>query len=78
MVVDDGVTEMAAVVWLPFHRYVPPEVVRVALLPAHIVPSLAVTPNVSVALIEGVGSAFTVTDREADAEHILTSVTVTV
>ncbi len=63
----DGDTEMAAVVWFPSHRYVPPEVVSVTLLPTQIIPSLLLVPNVSVALIEGVGSAFTVTVTEAVA-----------
>ena len=78
MAVDDGDTEMAAVVWLPFHRYIPPEVVSVTLLPAQIIPSLLLAPKASVALTEGVGSALTVTAREADAVHMFTSVTVTV
>ncbi len=78
MAVDDGDTEMAAVVWFPFHRYVPPDVVSVTLLPAQIIPSLLLAPKASVALIEGVGSAFTVTALVADAVHMFTSVTVTV
>ena len=69
---------MAAVVWLPFHRYVPPDVVSVTLLPEQIIPSLLLVPKASVALIEGVGSAFTVTVRVAVAEQIFASVTVTV
>ena len=69
---------MAAVVWFPFHRYVPPEVVSVTLLPEQIIPSLLLAPKASVALIEGVGSAFTVTVRVAVAEQIFASVTVTV
>ncbi len=75
---DDGDTEMKAVVWFPFHRYVPPEVVSVTLLPAQIIPSLLLIPKASVALTEGVGSAFTVTVRVAVAEQIFASVTVTV
>ena len=74
----DGLTEMAAVVWFPSHRYVPPEVVSVTLLPEQIIPSLLLVPKASVALIEGVGSAFTVTVRVAVAEQIFASVTVTV
>ena len=75
---DDGDTEIDAVVWFPFHRYVPPDVVSVTLLPEQIIPSLLLVPKASVALIEGVGSAFTVTALVAVAEQLFASVTVTV
>lgn len=76
--VEDGLTVTDDVVCDPLQTYVPPLVPRVTLLPAHIIPSLLVVPNDSVAEIVGVGSAFTVMVVEAVAEHRFTSVTVTV
>jgi hypothetical protein len=70
---------MAAVVAVVLHTYeVPPEAVRVAFCPAQVIPSLLVVPLVSVTLIEGVGSAFTVTVKVAVAEQLFAFVTVTV
>ncbi len=75
---EAGITVTDADVCMPSHRYVPPEVVRVALSPAQIMPSLGVAPYASKILIPGVGSAFTITVRVAVAEQIFASVTVTV
>ena len=56
----------------------PPVIPRVTLLPAHIIPSLTVVPNDSVAEITGAEGTLTVTERVAVAEQLFESVTVTV
>jgi hypothetical protein len=56
----------------------PPEAVKVALEPTHIIPSLLVAPEVSVTATDADGSGFTVITPEADAVNPLLSVAVTV
>jgi hypothetical protein len=77
-VVADGVTLTAADVLPVFHKYVPPpEAVKVALAPAHIIPSLFVAPEVSVTETDADGSGFTVIVVVAVAVQLFV-VTVTV
>jgi len=56
----------------------PPVAVRVTLAPLQIVPSLLAVPDVSVTVIEGVGSGLTVIVFDAVAVHPSALVTVTV
>jgi hypothetical protein len=78
-VVADGVTLTAADVLPVFHKYVPPpEAVKVALAPAHIIPSLFVAPEVSVTEMDADGSGCTVIVVVAVAVQLFVFVTVTV
>lgn len=54
---------------------VPPVAVKMAVPPGHKIPSLAVAPEVSATVIEGVGAGFTTMDCVAEPEHPLASVT---
>jgi hypothetical protein len=56
----------------------PPEAVKVALAPAHIIPSLFVAPEVSVTETDADGSGFTVIVVVAVAVQLPEFVTVTV
>jgi hypothetical protein len=56
----------------------PPEAVKVALAPAHIIPSLFVAPEVSVTETDADGSGFTVIVTVELAVQLLEFVTVTV
>jgi hypothetical protein len=72
-------TVMAAVVAPVLQAYeVPPLAVRVAEAPAQIMPSLLVVPELSVSVIDGVGSGFTVMILVLVAEQPLALVAVTV
>jgi hypothetical protein len=60
-VVAEGLTLIEAVVAPPVQTYVPPPLaVKSALAPAQIIPSLFVTPDVSVTAMDAEGSGFTV------------------
>jgi hypothetical protein len=56
----------------------PPEAVKVALAPAHIIPSLFVAPEVSATVTDADGSGFTVIVTVELAVQLLEFVTVTV
>ena len=62
-----------------FQKWVPPPIaVNIALAPAQMIPSLTVTPEVSVTETDTDGSELTVMTPDADAVRPLISVTVTV
>ena len=79
MVVAAGLMVMAAVVSPVLQAYdVPPDAVKVTDAPAHIIPSLLATPEVSAIPIAGIGSGLTVITCEAGWLQLFALVTVTV
>ena len=77
--VTDGVTLKTAVVAPVLQEYVaPPDAVIVALVPAHIIPSLLVAPDVSDIETDAEGSGLTLIVAVAVAVQLFVSVTVTV
>jgi hypothetical protein len=78
VVVAAGLMVIAAVVAPVLHTYdVPPEAVSVTEAPAHIIPSLLATPEVSDIPIAGVGNGLTVIIWEALWLQLFALVTVT-